>query len=470
MGVLGFPVFGLVGSLFVLLVVCYFSNLLFATLFDAVTTPETSSITALILFFILPPPFTGWHELAWIALAGLVAQGSKYLIAARRKHLFNPAAFAAAVFGLTALYPAAWWVGTPVLLPFTLILGLLVVRKIRRFRLVGAFLIASLTVMVIVGATRHANPVTTLVTAFTSWPLVFFGTIMLTEPYTMPPRSRDQLIYGLLTGGLFASQSHIGPIFSTPEVVLLVGNLFAYVVSPKYRLRLRLKEQRQLSARVSEFVFIPDRPVSYRPGQYMDFTLPHAKSDLRGNRRTFSLASSPTEPELRLGIKFYEPSSTFKTALRQLQPGATLIAGQLAGNFLLPSNPAEKLLFIAGGIGITPFRSMLKYLVDTGQRRDIILFYGLSDPAELCYQDVWVAAQAVGARVIPILGPAAPPPTWTGRTGFLDAAILTADAPDFRDRRVYISGPNVMVDTYRDLLIDLGVSRAHIVTDYFSGY
>jgi ferredoxin-NADP reductase len=127
-------------------------------------------------------------------------------------------------------------------------------------------------------------------------------------------------------------------------------------------------------------------------------------------------------------------------------------------------------LFIAGGIGITPFRSMLKYLVDTGQRRDIILFYGLSDPAELCYQDVWVAAQAVGARVIPILGPAAPPPTWTGRTGFLDAAILTADAPDFRDRRVYISGPNVMVDTYRDLLIDLGVSRAHIVTDYFSGY
>ena len=72
----------------------------------------------------------------------------------------------------------------------------------------------------------------------------------------------------------------------------------------------------------------------------------------------------------------------------------TLLAGQIAGDFTLPRDPRQKLVFIAGGIGITPFRSMLKYLLDVQQRRDIALFYINKAANEIVYTDVLNAAQA----------------------------------------------------------------------------
>jgi glycine betaine catabolism B len=469
LGALPFPPLMMVASLAILVFVAYGVNLLLAIIFDAVPNAESSVISALILFFILPPPgdFVG---LLWIAGAAVLAMASKYLLAWRRKHIFNPAALAAAVLGLTSLYPATWWVATPALLPAVLIGGLLVLRKVRRFQLYGVYATAAIVLMLVNGLALGRPVPDILWAAVASWPLIFFGTIMVPEPSTMPVRWRHQVVYACLVGSLFASQIHFGPFFTSPEVVLLIGNVYAFMVNPKYRLRLKLIEQVRLSDRVSEFRFQLPQPIHFAPGQYMEFTLPMSHTDGRGNRRTFSIASSPTESQLKLGIKFYEPSSTFKQQLRQLKPGATLMAGQLAGNFILPGDLGRKLVFVAGGIGITPFRSMLKQLIDTGSQRDIILLYAISAPDEISFRDVLDAAAEHGVRVVPILGAKDIPAGWKGETGYLTAELIQRLVPDLAERHFFISGPSIMVDKTRDLLRSLKIRRGRITTDYFSGY
>jgi ferredoxin-NADP reductase/Na+-translocating ferredoxin:NAD+ oxidoreductase RnfD subunit len=456
---------GLVASLGILLVVGYAVSELLKKLYSAPANADSSLITSLILFCILPP-VTTWQRAVATAVAVTLAIAAKYIIAIRYKHIFNPAACGAAIVGLIGLLHATWWVGSSSLLPFSLLLGLLIVRKIRRFRLVVSFTLAALLMMVVNGLHNDQTVPHILHDAFTSWPLVFFGTVMLTEPATTPPTTRLRVTYGVLVGLLFASQTHAGQISSTPENVLLIGNLFAYAVSPKFRLRLKLKERRQIADHIYEFVFTSNKKLNFKAGQYMDWTLPLRKLDARGNRRTFTIASSPTENDIRLGIKTYEPSSQFKQALLQMKPGYVMTAGQLAGDFTLPKDPAEKLVFIAGGIGVTPFRSMLKYLNDCSQKRDIVLFYSVAAADQIAYRDILESS----ATVVYVLGSKEIPKNWHGETGFITPEMINKYVPDYADRRFYISGPPVMVDNYRRLLRTQGVLRRNIVTDHFSGY
>lgn len=138
---------------------------------------------------------------------------------------------------------------------------------------------------------------------------------------------------------------------------------------------------------IVDFVFKPSQQLAFTPGQYMEFTLEHQSPDSRGNRRYFTLASSPTETTVHLGVRFYKNSSSFKRAMYWMDGKTRLIAGQIAGDFTLPADATEKLVFIAGGIGITPFRSMLKYLLDTQQRRDIVLIYVNKAAQEIVYAE-----------------------------------------------------------------------------------
>ena len=462
-GVLSIKPAGMLLSLILLIVGCYGMNKLMAIIWDIPANNESWLITALILFFILPQATTLQRGI-YILLAGAIAMASKYIINWQGKHLFNPAAFAAAslgFFGFGGLLGTTWWVGSSVLWPFTLVLGLLVVRKIHRFPLLLSFVLVSLITIVIVALTRDGSVVDALKTSFSSSPLIFLGTIMLTEPSTMPPIRRQQLLFGAVVGLLYAGQFHFGSFYIYPTMALLIGNMYAFTVSPKYRLRLTLKEVQKISDRVYNYVFTSDashRPLAYQPGQYLEWTISGVKFDSRGNRRTFTIASSPTESTIQLGVKFYQPSSNFKQALKALKPGSHIYAGQLAGNFTLPSDPTKKLVFIAGGIGITPFRSMVKYLVDNGQKRDIKLFYFVSDQTEIAYADVWQQAKANGIDVIPVIN------------GKLDEAFVKTSIPDHAQRSFYLSGPQLMIEGYRATLRKIGIPIRQIEADYFSGY
>jgi ferredoxin-NADP reductase len=448
--------------------VCYLVDRVLAKIWQAVPNQESWLITALILFFILPPALSATTAAA-IAITGFVAIASKYIVARHNKHLFNPAAFGAAVIGLTGLLHASWWVGNTAMWPYVLIFGLLVVRKIRHFSLLLSFVGVTLVVTFISFAMQGQHIGPNIKPVLLASPLIFLGTIMLTEPYTMPARRFQQMIFGGLVGALYGFHPQVLGFYVYPETALVLGNIYAYAVNPKLKLKLVLKEVQPMSDRVSNYIFESPKKLDFVPGQYMDWTLPGVVFDGRGNRRTFTIASAPSENEIMLGAKFYEPSSAYKKKLRSLKPGETVVTGQIAGNFILPNDQSQKLLFIAGGIGITPFRSMLKYLIDTEQKRDTTVIYLVSNPREVSYRDVLDQAADKGMKIIPILT-APSTEAWEGVQGQLNEEVLAQYVPDLSERKAYISGPQVMVTQTKRLLQKTGVKRAKIVSDYFSGY
>lgn len=432
------------------------------------TNMESSLITAMILFLIVRPA-DSWLTALALAAAGAVSSASKFLLSYNGKHIFNPAAFAAALLALTGLQATTWWIGNSVFWPFTIILGLAVVRKIRRAPLFITFVGVSLLLGAITFVHAGQPLATNLKQALLASPLLFLSTIMLTEPATMPPRRNQQILFAALVATLYVFAWKIGPLTIYPEVALLLGNLYAFFVSPKFKIRLRLAEIQKISERVYNYVFIPDRPLTFLPGQYMEWTLANVPYDNRGNRRSFTIASSPTEQVVHLGIKYYDPASMFKYTLAQLKPGDTVYASQLSGNFTLSGNEHKKLVFVAGGIGITPFRSMVKYLSDKQIHADILLLYLVGDPAEFAYMTEFRAAAAYGVRVIPIVTRTdyAAPNIVSGK---LSPAMIQQLVPDYQQRLFYISGPNVMVHSTSEYLRELGVPHSNIKTDHFSGY
>jgi ferredoxin-NADP reductase/Na+-translocating ferredoxin:NAD+ oxidoreductase RnfD subunit len=472
-GILPFSGFQLIISWALLLAVCVLSNKLFARLFHVTESAESSYITASILFLILGPPATLNSGIV-IALVGLTAMASKYILNIQGKHIFNPTAIAVVILAASGLGAATWWVGSSVLLLPVAIVGLLMVRKVRWSWLFVSFITVGLISVTVNGLLRGVNFYELMISTFWSGPIIFFSSIMLTEPSTTPPTRRRQIIYGALVGALYGTPFHFGPFYNAPELTLVLGNIYSYFASPKGRLLLRLKEKIQLAPLVYDFIFVPNRQLAFNAGQYLEWTVTPHKPDLRGNRRYFSIASSPTEKEIRIGVKIPEKSSTFKKILNSMNPGETLMAGHLSGDFTLPRGAASRnqtIVGIAGGIGITPFRSMVKYLIDTSQKTDMVLFYAASDPAEFVYQDILKQSESIGIKTVYVLSGAKSTPTgWSGKTGYITEEMIKTEVPNYQNALYYLSGPNIMVDAYKKLLSSLKVSKINIHTDYFPGY
>jgi ferredoxin-NADP reductase len=364
-----------------------------------------------------------------------------------KKHLFNPAAIAVVITALAIGKSASWWVGTADMLPLVLLGGWLVARKIRQEYVVVICCVVALVSSCVMTFVQGSAVLTDLKQMLVGSPLFFFATIMLTEPLTAPPTKNWRGLYAALVGILFIPQVHIGPLYSTPELALVVGNVFAYLVSPKFKVMLKLKRRVKLAPGMMDFVFKPSQKLAFLPGQYMEFTLDHPHPDSRGNRRYFTLASSPTEDLVHLGIRFYQRGSTYKNAMSKMDGRTKFVAGQIAGDFTLPADPQQKLVFMAGGIGITPFRSMLKYLIDVQQRRDIILLSMNKTANEIVYTDVLDVARArLGVKTFCTLTDmTALPRNWTGFVGRIDAQIIESAVPDYLERTYYLSGPPEMV-------------------------
>lgn len=451
-----FSVLSLLVSFLALTISTYLSNLAFSKILKIPINVESSSITALILYFIMPPA-SSWEEALVLVLAGIIATSSKFLIAPFRKHIFNPAALAAFILYISGLSTAIWWVGDPVIAPFVLIFGLLAVRKIRRFSMVLSFAGAWLASLAIFVGSSVFTSLDSFRLALGN--ILFFATIMMTEPTTTPPTKKLQMAYGILDGLLINLNLRVANYALTPESVLMIGNAFSYIVSLKRRLLLSLQEKRESAKDVYEFVFVPDTKISFKPGQYLEWTLAHEKADNRGLRRYFTIASSPTENEIKLGVKYNEPPSSFKSKLFGFKTGDKIWAGQLGGDFVLPDDSRKKLAFLAGGIGVTPFRSMVKWLSDRGERRDIILLYSTKSDSEIAYRDLFSEAEnKIGLKARYITG------------SLIDEDLLKKEIPDYKERIFYISGPEAMVRVFKKILLEMGVSRFRIRTDYFPGF
>jgi ferredoxin-NADP reductase len=451
-GILKFDPFAMIFGALVLLGVSIVVNAAFAYMFGVRRNGDSALISAGILFFIFSPPssLSGYIILALVAA---LAAASKYILAWRGRHIFNPAATAAVITGLTGLASASWWVGSGALSIVVMLLGVLILHKTRRLRMGVFFVALSYAVFLVVSAIKGYKLEEVITLLVNASPFLFLGGFMLSEPLTQPPRRYQRYIFASIVALFAAGQISFGTFLITPEMALLIGNVYAFLCGQRAGIFLTLVGRRQMPGNQVEYVFKPNRKLRFSAGQYLELHLSHIRPDARGQRRTFTIASAPGQEEIRLGIRHYVPSSTFKKALQGLPLGSKLPVTGIYGDFTLPHDTSKKLLFIAGGIGITPFRAQLEWLLRTNQTRDGILLYSVGSVDDVVYQDV-LMADAHGIRTVIVPGP-------------IDEQTLR-NVPDLQERQIFISGPPPMVDAVTSLLKRQGARNIH--RDHFNGY
>jgi len=297
-----------------------------------------------------------------------------------------------------------------------------------------------------------------------SWPTLFLAFYMLTEPFTMPATKGPQTLYGGLVG--FLSNSSL--VSFSPELALIIGNIFMLPARLRRKLYLEFESKERIAANTYEFVFKKPAGFTFKAGQYLEWMFPHEKSDSKGIRRYFTIAAAPTESKVRMAFKITENGSSYKRELLKLDVGEKIIASQLAGDFLLPKDSTEKLAFVAGGIGVTPFRSHLQYLADADQPRDVALYYCVNMMNELAYSQVFGRVmRTVQLELIPVV--AKEEVSQPYESGYLTEEMVKRRTPDYLERTWYLSGPPGMVDAYTKLLRGMGVAKSRIVRDFFPG-
>lgn len=432
--------------------VSYGANKLFGWLFGLRPHSESAWITALILALLFTPPTTliGFVKLALVAV---IAMASKYVIAPRGRHMFNPAAIAIVIASIGGIAYAGWWVATAAMVPLMFIVGFLILRRTKKYYVALLFVLVAVVSLLLRG--------TDIVTALVSWPLLFVAAIMLTEPLTLPPRAWQQYVVAATVGLLMTLPLHYGRVTMTPALALVIGNVIGWWFGKRRAIKLRYVGKKQMNSTVYEFTFDTDK-LQFEPGQYIELSLIHPKSDLRGHRRIFSIVGSSGSEQLSIGTKIPTKPSSYKRALMNIKPGTTLYATRVAGDFVLPDDPNVPIVCIAGGIGVTPFVSFCM-----ATDRKIKLIYGVSSVQELSF--VQQLRHSANDVTVVSRGRASLPETeWKFVEGTLDQTVLEKLIDTSTQPVVYISGPPAMVASTRRIVKALGIK--HIKVDEFVGY
>jgi len=225
-------------------------------------------------------------------------------------------------------------------------------------------------------------------------------------------------------------------------------------------MKLTLIKKIQESKDAYTFVFEPENPVTWKAGQFIFLKIPHKNPDERGIIRHFTISSAPFEKNLFITTKFdFEKGSSFKKALLELNQGSSIEGFNLGGNFIIKDLKA-KYVFIAGGIGITPYRAILMDLANEGRIPDVILFYcGKADG--IIFMDIF--DEIINKYKWPLVHFVIEPQ-------LINREMIKEKVPDFKDRIFYISGPMVMVKIVEEILLKLNIGKSSIVKDYFQGY
>ena len=435
-----------------LIIICNLSNYFFSKLFKAKVNFESATISALILTLIVGPSdfFSNVLSLSFVGITSMV---SKYIFAIRKKHIFNPTAiavFLSAVFFKTG---ASWWIGSVFTLPLIILGGIFVLAKIKRFELVVSFF--AIYFLVVFSLNQRITLNTFLVPSI--W---FFAFVMLVEPLTSPTTKRGQIIFGgFVALSLFMLPKIISFYAYGIETALLAGNLLNLVISRSYNVILVFRKKEKIAKNTWSFYFDPKSSITFIPGQYLEWTFPHNNPDSRGTRRFFTVSSAPSEKHISLTMKVNEKGSSFKSAFLDLKDGDQVTASSPQGDFVLPKDKNIPLAFIAGGIGITPFRSMVKNLLANNEKRDIILLYLNNTDEEIAFKETFKKAKEVGIKTIFLV---------TKKDGYIDEKIISAKILDYKKRVFYISGPELMVNGLKEILSK--IKPKEIKTDFFPGY
>ena len=210
----------------------------------------------------------------------------------------------------------------------------------------------------------------------------------------------------------------------------------------------------------------------FKAGQSMNVTLidPPA-TDGKGNARTFSIVSAPSEDALTIATRMRD--TAFKRVLRALPAGAKLRLRGPAGKFTLDDGDARPAVFLAGGIGITPFVSMLRQAAHDGLARKLYLLYSNRRPEDAAFLGELQQLQTRNPNyrfVGTMTGMENSREPWSGETGAIGKDMLARTIDDISAPVYYVAGPPAMVDAMQNMLVGCGVAAEKIRTDEFYGY
>lgn len=208
----------------------------------------------------------------------------------------------------------------------------------------------------------------------------------------------------------------------------------------------------------------------YRAGQTVDLTITTATQE--SLTHTFSLVSAPDAPELVLATRIRD--SQYKQTLKELTPGATVDIQGPYGSFFLHQDDSKPAVFLVGGIGITPFMSMIQDAINQALPHRLYLFYSNNSPRDSAFLDALTELSQQHPDTLTLI------PTmtdtqqtgsdWSGHTGYIDWSMITNHIPQPENAIFYTAGPKGMVSAMRELLVEHDISEDNIRSEEFSGY
>jgi ferredoxin-NADP reductase len=236
--------------------------------------------------------------------------------------------------------------------------------------------------------------------------------------------------------------------------------------------QVKLKSRREVAEGTMAFHFEKPSGFTFKAGQALAWTLiDPPETDDEGGMRNFSIASSPDEPDLMIATRMRD--TAFKRVLKTMPLGTEVRIVGPFGSLTLHQNAARPAVFLAGGIGITPFRSMLWQAAEQKLPHRLSLFYSNGRPEDAAfleelqelekenpnYKFIGTMTEMAGSNRV-----------WRGETGFINREMLTKYIGDLAAPIYYIAGPPAMVEAMRQTLSVAGVDSDDIRAEEFAGY
>lgn len=236
--------------------------------------------------------------------------------------------------------------------------------------------------------------------------------------------------------------------------------------------KVKLKSRQEIASGTMAFHFEKPQGFSYKAGQCGDVTLVNPpETDAEGNTRTFTLASAPYEGDLMVATRMRD--TAFKRVLKTMALGTEVSLNAPDGSLTLHSDARIPAVFLSGGIGVTPVRSIVLQATHDKLPHKIVLFDSNRRPEDSAFLDELAEAQKRNPNFT-LIGTMTEmeksSKAWRGETGYVTQAMLLKSVRDLSLPIFYIAGPPAMVAAMRKILDDSGVKDDKIRTEEFAGY
>ncbi len=236
------------------------------------------------------------------------------------------------------------------------------------------------------------------------------------------------------------------------------------------KVNIKLRSKKEVASDTMTFHFNKPAGFTFKPGQFADYTLVEpSETDSEGDTRGFSLGA-PCEEEIIFTTRMRD--TAFKRNLKIMATGTEVIFDAPYGSFTLQNNTKIPAVFLSGGIGITPMRSIILQATHDKTAHKIFLFYANKTPKDAAYLEELEAAEKanINFKLVASMTDIEGSKDWKGETGFFTKEMLQKYIGDLSLPIYYISGPASMVTSIRKTLNEAGIDDDNIRTEEFTGY